>query len=586
MGLHMSKGGMRGVLTLSILLAGFLPSVPALAAQNVGIASAVLPQAKGTWPDQEAKVLQIGVDIVANERVVTDAEGKLQLLFLDGSALTVGPNSDVVVDRFVYDPEAKSGSLAFSATKGVFRLVGGRISKKTPVTLRTPNAVIGIRGGIATARTDGDSVTATFLFGKNMSVESGGATVSVTRPGFQISAQSGQPPGTPQKASDQQLSTELNALESNDDQDGGAEVDINDEDVASSQLSALGSETPPDRVATAGGPRRDGVGADADAVPDNEILADASQETAIEESRGGLTLANDFEGRGKRGTSTLLGSSDEDTTQNVALSSISIIKGVFTATSSQGGYSLTGPKATGEFTVTGTTPYGHATGTGFLSDDSEFLMYELSGSQQLIFTGVPTAMADFPTSGVTTYQARDDFTLGGSKIPLIPNAHGGDLTPLSSARALIYWGTSGTGADPAFMSATLAITGTGSSQQQAFSLLVGAVNDDAQGWPFMAGDSIGSAMTAATGDYYFYDGEVATQDSGGGGDFFGIGPDQAVIGAEEVDSEDTVLSRGVDESLRGSHTIIFPNVPLIATNSSTDTSLRGSIPMGPFSGSD
>ena len=574
----MIKNCKHCILGLAIIFAGSLSPMFTQAAQNVGIASAVLPQAKGAWPNQTAKVLQIGVDIVANERVVTDAEGKLQLLFLDGSALTVGPNSDVVVDRFVYDAEAKSGTLAFSATKGVFRLVGGKISKKTPVILRTPNAVIGIRGGIATARTDGNSVTATFLFGKNMSVESGGATVSVTRPGFQINANGGQPPGAPQQASAQQLSSELNALESDDDQGGDTGVDVNNEDVANSQLSALGSDAPPNSLAGGGGIRPgDAAGSREIAVPVNDILAEASQDTATEDASGGssgsssddgLTLT-DFSGRGKRGTSTLLGTSDADTTQNVALSSVSISNSLFTASSSQGSYSLTGPSVTGEFSVTGSTPYGDVTGTGFLSSDSEFLLYELSGSKQLIFAGVTTALADFPTSGVTSYEARDDFTLGGSNIPLIPSDHGGDLTPLNTAKAIIYWGTSGAGADPAFLSVTLALSGSGSSQQQAFSLLVGSIDDDDQIPPFMAGDSIGSSMTSATGDYYFYDGNIATQDSSDGGDFFGIGPDQAVLGAEQVDSTDTVLSRGIKESLRGSNTTIYPNVPLIATSSSS-----------------
>ena len=113
----------------------------AVAAQNVGVAAAVLPQVEATAPDEVARVLRIGVDIVADERVVTDANGKLQLLFLDGSALTVGPNSDVVVDKFVYDPEAEAGALTFSATKGVFRLVGWSAvkSQRRPVLLKTPH---------------------------------------------------------------------------------------------------------------------------------------------------------------------------------------------------------------------------------------------------------------------------------------------------------------------------------------------------------------------------------------------------------------------------------------------------------------
>ncbi len=161
---------------LIIIIASLPLGTAPLAAQNVGVAAAVLPDATGTRPDETAKVLRIGVDIVAEERVTTDAKGKLQLLFLDGSALTVGPNSDVVVDRFIYDPKAKTGDLAFSATKGIFRLVGGKISKNKAVILKLPTAVIGIRGGIATVNSTDAGVTATFIFGEQMSLESGGAS--------------------------------------------------------------------------------------------------------------------------------------------------------------------------------------------------------------------------------------------------------------------------------------------------------------------------------------------------------------------------------------------------------------------------
>ena len=40
-----------------------------------------------------------------------------------------GPNAQLTIDKFVYDPATKTGDLAINASKGVFRLVGGKISK-------------------------------------------------------------------------------------------------------------------------------------------------------------------------------------------------------------------------------------------------------------------------------------------------------------------------------------------------------------------------------------------------------------------------------------------------------------------------
>ncbi|MBT4690008.1 MAG: hypothetical protein HN834_11080 [Rhodospirillaceae bacterium] len=546
---------------------GLLGHDRSLAAQSVGVTSAVLPQANSTRPNEETLTLRIGVDIVANERVVTDAKGKLQLLFLDGSALTVGPNSEVVVDEFVYDPKAKTGSLAFSATKGVFRLVGGKISKKKAVLLRTPESVIGIRGGIAAAQISPEKVTATFIFGERMTVESSGATVAVTRPGFQISAQAGQAPSAPVRASEKQLTTQLNALESDQTQDDAPDVPVGDEDVSNTQLAAMGSDAEPIAVAVNDLPPPPPPG-DTARIEGNVDVVTASQQMVADNNTGGLTLTG-FYGRAKRGTSTLTGTLDTNSTQNFALSNVAISNGRFSANSSQGSFSLRGPSATGSFALSAgdSTAFGAVSGNGLLSSDQSFLLYELTGSRQLVFAGLPTPSTAFPTTGVTTYLTRNDFTLGGSKIPLIPYAHGGNLTPLKTPNAMIYWGATGSGAHPGFLSANLAIVGTGSAQKHAVSLMVGEILTDGSSRRFFIGDAVGTSLISSTADYYGYFGEVASLDVGDGSDFFGTsGPHHAVIGAEDVNSLDVTSSFGLTESQRSADTTIFPNIPISSTN--------------------
>ena len=119
-------------------------ALPAAAQTGVGVASVTVGQPRGTPPAQTERVLRVGVDIFANERIATGAADRAHLVFLDGSAVTVGPNSDLVIDRFVYDPATRTGDLAMSATRGAFRFVGGAVSKKSEVTVRTPGATLGI----------------------------------------------------------------------------------------------------------------------------------------------------------------------------------------------------------------------------------------------------------------------------------------------------------------------------------------------------------------------------------------------------------------------------------------------------------
>jgi hypothetical protein len=167
-------------------------------AQQVGVTSTAAGAPHGTPPAQQERILRVGVDIAANERITTRTNDRAHLVFLDGSALTVGPSSDVVIDRFVYDADRKVGDLAMSASRGVFRFVGGAISKKTEVVVRTPTSSVGIRGSIMTIAIGGDGSTiATFLYGEAMTVTARGVTAKAIRPGSQILVAAGNPPRSP-----------------------------------------------------------------------------------------------------------------------------------------------------------------------------------------------------------------------------------------------------------------------------------------------------------------------------------------------------------------------------------------------------
>ena len=99
-------------------------------------------------------------DVFSEQRVETDRDADTRLRFLDSTELTVGANSNVLLDRFVYDPDSGAGEAAITFGKGVFRFVTGQIRTKEVVTLKTPTATIAIRGThlIVTVRDDGSAV--------------------------------------------------------------------------------------------------------------------------------------------------------------------------------------------------------------------------------------------------------------------------------------------------------------------------------------------------------------------------------------------------------------------------------------------
>ncbi len=183
---------------------GLLAGDPALA--RVGVTSQTTNNPQGTPPQQRQRTLQVGIDVFADERIQTTANDRAHLLFLDGSSLTVGPNSDLKIDRFVYDPASGKGELAVSAAKGIFRLVGGKITKSNEATIKVGTSTIGIRGGITIVNAPECpagtppaecQAQAYFMFGQQLTVSNPDGTQTAVRPGSLIAFAGDGPPAPP-----------------------------------------------------------------------------------------------------------------------------------------------------------------------------------------------------------------------------------------------------------------------------------------------------------------------------------------------------------------------------------------------------
>jgi len=92
-------------------------STRANAQTRIGTASSVTPEASGSV----GGTLSAGSGVHANETVKTGSSGKAGSQFHDQSNLSVGPSSQVRLDKFVYDPNKGTGSTVIEATRGTFR---------------------------------------------------------------------------------------------------------------------------------------------------------------------------------------------------------------------------------------------------------------------------------------------------------------------------------------------------------------------------------------------------------------------------------------------------------------------------------
>jgi hypothetical protein len=207
--------------SIAVLLAAALLTVPAALAQQVGTATAVNPESDSTPPGGSTVALSVGAKVVHKERIHTTPTGSVQLLFLDKSSLSIAPNTNILIDEFVYDPNTGNGHMLAKLTEGAVRYVGGQLSHEGAVTVSTDEATIGIRGGTATI-IKGPNGTEVINHYGTITISNAGGTITITRPGFTVTITGWNvPPGQPARVTAAEITHYIKYLSSQFGQSGG-----------------------------------------------------------------------------------------------------------------------------------------------------------------------------------------------------------------------------------------------------------------------------------------------------------------------------------------------------------------------------
>jgi hypothetical protein len=91
---------------------------------------------------------QAGQIVYEADALRTGADGRLGVTMKDDSRISLGPSSEVRLDRFAYAPAAGRMGFVLGIVRGVAAYVSGKIAKIAPdaVRLETPAAIVGVRG--------------------------------------------------------------------------------------------------------------------------------------------------------------------------------------------------------------------------------------------------------------------------------------------------------------------------------------------------------------------------------------------------------------------------------------------------------
>jgi hypothetical protein len=132
------------IFAASPALAGSIQPQDSNAAGRVKIASGAVFIVRGatTIPAQP------GQPVFEADTIRTGPDGRIGLTLKDDTRLSLGPSSEIRLDRFAYAPAEGRLGFVLNVVKGMAAYVSGRIAKLAPdaVRLETPAAIVGVRG--------------------------------------------------------------------------------------------------------------------------------------------------------------------------------------------------------------------------------------------------------------------------------------------------------------------------------------------------------------------------------------------------------------------------------------------------------
>ncbi|RST87345.1 hypothetical protein EJC49_05950 [Aquibium carbonis] len=220
---------------------------PAVA--KVGVAAAVNTDARGRAPGGAPRVISLGQTVIFKEEIVTDARGLVQVLLLDGTTFTVGPNSQLTIDEFVYNPATGDAKVVATVAKGAFRFIGGQTSRRPDgATINTPVGTIGIRGAMVEGRVDSsDQALFSMIFGDEVQFRGrDGKRSRIYEPGYTlvVRGNGGGLDTNVRRRNESDASTFQTALAGGDGQTGGASEKPTDGTVQNSPVPQSNSNLP------------------------------------------------------------------------------------------------------------------------------------------------------------------------------------------------------------------------------------------------------------------------------------------------------------------------------------------------------
>lgn len=172
-----------------LIFGQLISAITAAHAQNLRAQSGIIAATSGPVRVVSAnigKVAATGQKIYLNDIIETGTGGKMQIMLMDRTTMTIGPKTSIIIDEFVYDPGVER-SLTATVLKGTFKLASPslNIKNKQSRKLNLPNATVSIRGTELIGSVTAASQDIVLLNGA-ISVANDGFSQDIDRPNFGV----------------------------------------------------------------------------------------------------------------------------------------------------------------------------------------------------------------------------------------------------------------------------------------------------------------------------------------------------------------------------------------------------------------
>ena len=158
----------------------------------------VIGVAVGEVSNQKNERLYNGSKIFYGDTIFVKSKSNAQILFLDETVMTVGEDTELTIDDFVYDPKTNNGNFVTDIKSGIVKTISGKISEKNPdnLEIKMPNGSLGVRGTEFIVSLNDEKESTVLLLGPgpnntlgmvpgNIELTDGINTTEIINPGFQ-----------------------------------------------------------------------------------------------------------------------------------------------------------------------------------------------------------------------------------------------------------------------------------------------------------------------------------------------------------------------------------------------------------------